>query len=212
MFQEIKARIEEGRWVICGGWWIQPDCNIPSGESFVRQGLIGQNYFKEKFGVTAKVGYNVDSFGHNGMLPQILKKSGMDSYVFMRPGPEEKGLPGRLFLWESKDGTRVKAFRIPFEYCTFDHLENHIMHCKGEFKHSFNNLMCFYGVGNHGGGPTKENIEIIEKIMHLWKIQIFSLVHQMLFSNMWRVLRISFPLFMMICTTMPLAAILFILK
>lgn len=164
MFQEIKARIEEGRWVICGGWWIQPDCNIPSGESFVRQGLMGQNYFKEKFGVTAKVGYNVDSFGHNGMLPQILKKSGMDSYVFMRPGPEEKGLPGRLFLWESKDGTRVKAFRIPFEYCTFDHLENHIMHCKGEFKHSFNNLMCFYGVGNHGGGPTKENIEIIERI------------------------------------------------
>ncbi|WHX99784.1 alpha-mannosidase [Neobacillus sp. DY30] len=164
MFQEIKQRIQEGRWIICGGWWIQPDCNIPSGESFVRQGLIGQNYFKEKFGVTATVGYNVDSFGHNGMLPQILKKSGMDSYVFMRPGPEEKGLPGRLFLWESKDGSRVKAFRIPFEYCTFDHLENHIMHCKNELKHSFNHLMCFYGVGNHGGGPTKENIEIIKKL------------------------------------------------
>lgn len=164
MFEEIKERIQEGRWVICGGWWIQPDCNIPSGESFVRQGLIGQNYFKEKFGVTAKVGYNVDSFGHNGMLPQILKKSGMDSYVFMRPGPEEKGLPSRLFLWESKDGSRVKAFRIPFEYCTFEHLENHIMHCKNELKHSFNQLMCFYGVGNHGGGPTKENIEIIEKL------------------------------------------------
>ncbi|ETI67526.1 alpha-mannosidase [Neobacillus vireti] len=164
MFEEIKDRIQEGRWIICGGWWIQPDCNIPSGESYVRQGLIGQNYFKEKFGVTAKVGYNVDSFGHNGMLPQILKKSGMDSYVFMRPGPDEKGLPSRLFLWESKDGSHVTAFRIPFEYCTFDHLENHMMHCKAELKHSYNNLMCFYGVGNHGGGPTKENIEVIEKL------------------------------------------------
>lgn len=164
MFQEIKKRIEEGRWIICGGWWIQPDCNIPGGESFARQGLIGQRYFREKFGVTAKVGYNVDSFGHNGMLPQILQQSGMDSYVFMRPNPEEKGLPSRLFLWESIDGSRVKAFRIPFEYATFDHLENHIMHCKTELKNSFDHLMCFYGVGNHGGGPTKENIETIQKM------------------------------------------------
>jgi len=164
MFNEIKMRIQEGRWVICGGWWIQPDCNLPGGESFARQGLLGQRYFREKFGVTAKVGYNPDSFGHHGNLPQILKKSGMDAYLFMRPNPEEKGLPSRLFLWESNDGSRVKAFRIPFEYCTFDHLENHIMHCKNELRDSFDHLMCFYGVGNHGGGPTKENIETIQKV------------------------------------------------
>lgn len=164
MFQKIKQRIQEGRWIICGGWWIQPDCNLPGPESFARQGLIGQRYFREKFGVTAKVGYNVDSFGHHGMLPQILQQSGMDAYVFMRPNPEEKGLPARLFLWESSDGSRVKAFRIPFEYATFDHMENHIMHCKTELKNSFNRLMCFYGVGNHGGGPTKENIETIKKM------------------------------------------------
>ena len=86
MFEEIRERVKEGRWVIVGGWWIQPDCNVPCGESYVRQGLYAQRYFKEKFGVTAHTGYNVDSFGHNGMLPQILKKSGMDNYVFMRPG------------------------------------------------------------------------------------------------------------------------------
>ena len=119
MFEEIRQRISEGRWEIVGGWWIQPDCNIPNGESFVRQGLYGQRYFLEKFGVTAKVGYNVDSFGHNGMLPQILKKSGMDSYIFMRPMPSEKGLPGRLFLWESSDGSRVTSYRIPFEYLSW---------------------------------------------------------------------------------------------
>ena len=119
MFEEIRRRISEGRWEIVGGWWIQPDCNIPNGESFVRQGLYGQRYFLEKFGVTAKVGYNVDSFGHNGILPQILKKSGMDSYIFMRPMPSEKGLPGRLFLWESSDGSRVTSYRIPFEYLSW---------------------------------------------------------------------------------------------
>lgn len=72
MFAEIQQRVTERRWGIVGGWWIQPDCNIPSGESFVRQALYAQRYFKAKFGITAKVGYNVDSFGHAGTLPQIL--------------------------------------------------------------------------------------------------------------------------------------------
>ena len=68
MFEEIRQRVREGRWIIVGGWWIQPDCNAPSGESYARQALYSQRYFKEKFGLTAKVGYNVDSFGHNGMI------------------------------------------------------------------------------------------------------------------------------------------------
>ncbi|WP_078431895.1 alpha-mannosidase [Metabacillus halosaccharovorans] len=165
MFEEIKEKIQEGRWIICGGWWLQPDCNIPSGESFVRQGLYGQHYFKEKFGVTATVGYNVDSFGHSGMLPQILQKSGMDHYVFMRPGPHEKGLPGRLFWWESDDGSRVMTFQIPFEYTTWGQdLENHVRRCSTELKEPVNELMSFYGVGNHGGGPTKENIESLKRL------------------------------------------------
>lgn len=165
MFAEIQQRVKEGRWQIVGGWWIQPDCNIPGGESFVRHGLYGQRYFKEKFGVMAKVGYNVDSFGHHGMLPQILKKSGMDYYVFMRPGPHEKGLPGRLFWWESDDGTRVLTFRILFEYCTWGKdLEKHVRRHINEMKPPFDEYMCFYGVGNHGGGPTKENIESIRRM------------------------------------------------
>jgi alpha-mannosidase len=165
MFEEIKQRVAEGRWEIVGGWWIQPDCNIPGGESFVRHSLYGQRYFKEKFGVTAKVGYNVDSFGHHAMIPQILKKSGMDYYVFMRPGPHEKGLPSRLFWWESDDGSRVMTFRILFEYCTWGKdLEKHILRCANELKEPLNEMMCFYGVGNHGGGPTRENIESIQQL------------------------------------------------
>ncbi|MCU6712751.1 hypothetical protein M6D81_29025 [Paenibacillus sp. J5C_2022] len=162
MFQEIKERVAEGRWVIVGGWWVQPDCNIPGGESFVRQALVGQRYFKEKFGVTAKVGYNVDSFGHHGMLPQLLRGSGMDAYVFMRPMPHEKSLPGPLFQWESDDGSRVTAFRLMYEYGTWGKsLETKIRRISGHLNDPLNELMMFYGVGNHGGGPTIENLKNI---------------------------------------------------
>jgi alpha-mannosidase len=156
IFEEIKARIAEGRWKICGGWWIQPDCNIPSGESFVRHGLYGQRYFQEKFGFTATVGYNVDSFGHAGTFPQIYNKMGIDSYVFMRPGPHEMDLPGSIFWWDSNDGSRVLTYRIPYAYTTrsVEGLEEHI-HKNAELaRPDFPEMMCFYGVGNHGGGPT----------------------------------------------------------
>ena len=97
MFEEVKQRVREGRFIVVGGWYVQPDCNMPGAEGFARQSLYSQRYFYEKLGVTAKVGYNVDSFGHNAMLPQILKKSGMDNYVFMRPGQHEKEMPAELF-------------------------------------------------------------------------------------------------------------------
>ena len=112
MFEEIKERIKEGRFVIVGGWYIQPDCNLPSGESFARHGLYGQRYFKEKFGVTARTGYNVDSFGHNANIPQLLKKAGMDYYVAFRPGTHEKDLPSHVFRWRSPDGSEVLFGRL----------------------------------------------------------------------------------------------------
>lgn len=152
MFDEIVQRVREGRWCIVGGWFIQPDCNIPSGESFARHALISQRYFKERFGVTAKTGYNVDSFGHNGNLPQILKKSGMDNYIFMRPMPHEKELESCLFDWESMDGSRVRTYRIP-EFYNIDlrHMEVFDNISALADRHS---MMAFYGVGNHGGGAT----------------------------------------------------------
>ena len=165
MFEEIRQRVKEGRWEIVGGWYIQPDCNIPSGESFVRQGLYSQRYFNDKFGMMAVTGYNVDSFGHSGMLPQILKKSGMDHYIFMRPMPLEKGLPGRTFWWESEDGSRVLTYRIPYEYCSSGKdIEDYVKRVNCELEEGADELMMFYGVGNHGGGPTKENIRSIHEL------------------------------------------------
>lgn len=162
LFEKIKEKIKEGRWCIVGGWWIEPDCNIPSGEALVRQGLYGQKFFEERFGTKAIVGYNPDSFGHNWMIPQILKKMGIDYYVFMRPGPHEKDLPGDIFWWESPDGSRVLTYRIPFSYATWGkEVETQVRRVAEKLNEEIDTLMCFYGVGDHGGGPTKENINNI---------------------------------------------------
>lgn len=165
MFEEIRQRVAEGRWQLVGGWWIEPDCNIPGGEAFARQGLYGQRYFLEKFGVMARVGFNVDSFGHAGTLPQILKKSGIPYCNFLRPMPHEKGIPSRLFWWEADDGSRVLTYRIPFEYLSWGkELSAHVERCANEIKAPIDEGMCFYGVGNHGGGPTVANIESIHAL------------------------------------------------
>ena len=160
MFAEIQARVKEGRWHIVGGWFLQPDCNAPRGESFARHALISQRYFREKFGVTAATGYNVDSFGHNAMLPQILRRSGMKNYVFMRPSPAENPDLADLFRWESEDGSAVTAYRIQDRYCiTTRSLD--VMDRIRERAEDGTPRMAYVGVGNHGGGPTIELIEAL---------------------------------------------------
>jgi len=165
MFSEIQERVAEGRWELVGGWWIEPDCNIPGGEAFIRQALYGQRYFLSRFGKQARVGYNPDSFGHNATLPQILKRSGSDFYIFMRPGPHENDSLNQIFWWESNDGSRILTYRIPFTYTVWgDRLDAHIQHCYDAIPENLDRTMCFYGVGNHGGGPTRDNIIRINTI------------------------------------------------
>lgn len=162
MFEEIRQRVKEGRWEISGGWFIEPDCILPCGEAFVRQGLYAQRYFKEKFGVTAQSGSNVDSFGHNPMLPQILKGCGMEEYIFMRPR-----LNTPVFLWESADGSRVNAVSLPGEYTTWFYestKEGVTLAKEAADRAGLHGLPCCFGVGNHGGGPTKENIEAVIRL------------------------------------------------
>lgn len=164
LFEKIRERVAEGRWVNVGGWWVEPDCNMPSGESFVRQGLLGQRYLVSRFGKPATVGMNVDPFGHNVMIPQILRGQGMDSYTFLRPGPHESDLHDNAFWWQSPDGSRVLAWRIPFEYCSPPgSVVGQTEKSLGQLNTSTGQLMVFYGVGNHGGGPTKENIDSIHR-------------------------------------------------
>ncbi len=160
MFDEIRERVAEGRWSVTGGWYIQPDCNIPSGESFARHALVSQRFFRDEFGRTAKTGYNVDSFGHNGSIPMLMKNSRMDAYVFMRPGPHEKQeIPDPLFRWVSADGSSVPTYRIPIQY-NLHSIEG--FEAVGQMA-SDHAMMAFYGVGNHGGGPTIRMLSEMEE-------------------------------------------------
>jgi alpha-mannosidase len=167
MMEEIARRVREGRWCIVGGWWMEADCNIPSGESFARQGLYGQRYFRQRFGVTAKTGFNADSFGHNAMIPQLVRQAGMDWYLFMRPSREENpDCPSPAFRWRSPDGTTVLAYRLTHAYCSGgDDISPAAMEevaSRGDG--AARDLMVFFGVGNHGGGPTIRNLESIERM------------------------------------------------
>lgn len=167
LYRHIKSLIEEGRWEVVGGWIEQPDCNLPSGESFFRQALYGKRFLRDEFGPKGdtRIGYNVDSFGHAGGLPQILKKTGFDYYAFMRPEPWANDRIPLLFWWQSDDGSKVLCQRIPGCYsqsysATGDDIEKLIREAsETHFAPGFSNGVMWFGVGNHGGGPTKEQIE-----------------------------------------------------
>ena len=164
LFAEIAARVAEGRWVHVGGWWVEPDCNMPGAESFVRQGLYGQRYLQSRFSRMATVGMNADPFGHNAMLPQILRGQGMDSYTFLRPGPHEGDLEPSTFWWEAPDGSRVLAYRIPNEYGSGPGtVDGQLEKAIAAARQSGEMIMVFYGVGNHGGGPTRANLDSIRR-------------------------------------------------
>ncbi|MCD6520704.1 MAG: alpha-mannosidase [Anaerolineae bacterium] len=167
LFAAIQRAVAEGRWALVNGWWLQPDCNIPHGESFARHALYGQRYLEAHFGKRARVGYNVDSFGHAGTLPQLLKLGGLEYYVFFRPGPHEKELPRGPFWWEAPGGERVLACRPPLHYCSpedEDVLER-VAAAAREAPPDLPFVMCFYGVGNHGGGPTRRHVEALQQAM-----------------------------------------------
>ncbi|MBQ7639077.1 MAG: alpha-mannosidase [Clostridia bacterium] len=178
MFAEIAARVKEGRWVPVNGWWVQPDCNMPSGESFARQALYSQLYYKEKFGVTCKTGYNVDSFGHSANIPQLLKLGGMDAYVMMRPQPNENADIPDIYMWEGPDGTRVPTFKIQDSYTASgkESIDDRLNTAEKNADKYGIGTMLFYGVGNHGGGPTRGDIEYMKELMSggAHKVMLFS--------------------------------------
>src|SRR5215510_4091861 len=97
LFERIRELVRQGRWNITGGWYLQPDVNLPGGETLVRVILEGRRYFQEKFGVCPPVAYNFDSFGHPGSLPQLLKQSGFDMYIHCRPDATLLELPGLVY-------------------------------------------------------------------------------------------------------------------
>jgi len=165
LFRRIQELVSQGRWVIMGGWYLQPDCNMPSGESFVRQILLGKNYFREKFGVEPTTAINFDPFGHTRGLVQILRKSGYDSYVFCRPDENDCPLPSDDFIWVGYDGSRVIGHRAFNAYLS-GRGKAHIKVQNWLDAHPDNQTgMVLWGIGNHGGGPSQIDIQNLQEMM-----------------------------------------------
>jgi alpha-mannosidase len=162
LFARIRKLVERGQWHITGGQFIQPDLNLPTDVGLRRQIIHGQRYFRGAFGVSPTVGYNVDSFGHTASLPDILADYGYTGYVFRRPEQHQVALPANTFLWQGVSGGELVAFRIaPGYVANFAELTGQVAIAIENADPELGHTMCFYGVCNHGGGPSKAMIEWI---------------------------------------------------
>ncbi|HWA82892.1 MAG TPA: hypothetical protein VG820_05645, partial [Fimbriimonadaceae bacterium] len=157
LFKKIQEKVKNGQWEIVGGRVCEGDTNMLSPESHARHFLYGQRYFRENFGKTAIVGWEPDTFGHTIQMPQILKLGGCKYYYFCRGG---KGKP--LFWWQGLDGTKVLAFDEPASGSWYNSdLSYKQFQEMLDFEQNIGSkdMLWVYGVGNHGGGPTREYIE-----------------------------------------------------
>ncbi len=172
LFKQIEERVKEGRWEIIGGMWVEPDLNMPDGESLVRQILVGKSYFQKNFGVDVKIGWNPDSFGYNYQLPQIYKKSGMDYFVTQKLlwAHEFTTFPYKLFWWQAPDGSRLLTY-FPHDYAGGIDAEPLATDVSiwmpsiyGKTIPDKPEMMHLYGVGDHGGGPTRVMLDHADQL------------------------------------------------
>ncbi|ACO47960.1 alpha-mannosidase [Deinococcus deserti] len=165
LLAEIRAAVDRGQWELLGGQWVEPDVNIPSGESLARQALHGQRYFEHTFGQRSRVAFLPDTFGHPHTLPQMFKLSGLDHFVFWRPHPHEVDLPSNLFWWQGPDGTRVLSARVE-SYNSNPRDVVDTLNASIDWRPADSpEWLVVYGVGNHGGGPTKKAIANMRALM-----------------------------------------------
>src|SRR5215208_4124621 len=164
IFERVRRRVDEGRWEPVGGSWVEADCQIPSGESMVRQMLYGQRYFEEKFGHRSRVAWLPDAFGFSPALPQLLRGAGMEGFfTYKLNWSETNEFPYDLYEWEGIDGSTVIAhdFENPGQdyngnitphdlYGTWSNFEGKRHHPESLFS---------FGWGDGGGGPSEQMLE-----------------------------------------------------
>ena len=174
LYEKIKERVKEGRWETEGGTWVEPDCNLTSGESLVRQFLHGKRFFREEFGQDNKILWLPDVFGYSGALPQIMKKSGVDYFMTTKLAWNQiNKIPNDTFIWRGIDGSEVLAHLIttlgvgqdPKQ--SFFTTYNGLLHPDAimggweryQNKELNNDILISYGYGDGGGGPTRDMLE-----------------------------------------------------
>jgi len=171
VYEGIRERIKEGRWEAEGSMWVESDTNVISGESLVRQFLVGKRFFEQEFGVRNRIMWLPDVFGYSGALPQIIKKSGLDYFMTTKISWNEfNKLPFDTFLWQGIDGTRVLSHFATasdsaqdsfFTTYNADLGPNHIL---GGWKRYSNKdlnqeYLISFGWGDGGGGPSVNMLE-----------------------------------------------------
>ena len=168
VFKRIQQRTNEGRWEVVGGMWIEPDCNLPSGESWMRQLLYSKRYFKKFLGVDVKIGWNPDSFGYNWNMPEFYRSAGIDAFITQKIGWNDTNVfPYRVFWWDSPDGSRILSY-FPFDYVNEISSPYQLVDWLRQFEANtgFKEMLMLFGVGDHGGGPTDEMLDRIERLKH----------------------------------------------
>jgi len=164
LFEAILRHVRSGRWAVTGGWFVQPDANLPGTESLVRTIVEGRRYFRERFGAAPRVAYNFDSFGHSGGLPQILRRAGYEMYIHMRPQAHELCLPADLYRWRGVDGTTIPAYRIAvgLYHTERDNVEDRLRAGVALALELGRDVPVFWGLGDHGGGATRRDLRVID--------------------------------------------------
>ena len=170
IYDRMRAHVAAGRWVPVGGMWVESDAVMVSGEALVRQFLEGQLFFREEFGTTCEVAWLPDSFGYAGALPQICRLAGTKYFLTQKMSWNTTNVfPHSTFWWEGIDGTRVLAHFPPSDTYSASFLGFEMAKNESNFKdlgHATHALMP-YGYGDGGGGPTREMVELANRMADL---------------------------------------------
>lgn len=170
VFEELKEKVAKGQFEPVGAMYVEPDCNIPCAESLIRQFMYGQHYFREKFGKTVKNCWLPDVFGNSWILPQILKKSGVDYFVSnkMSTWNDTNRFPHNNFIWKGIDGSEVYACVPPTHFITWN-MPSQIQENWEAYqdKNQGGQTMSMFGYGDGGSGCTEEMIEVMHRFPKL---------------------------------------------
>lgn len=167
LYERLKAAIKSKRIVPVGGTWVEPDCNIPSGESLARQFLYGQRFFEQEFGIRCEEFWLPDTFGYPPALPQIMRGAGVKYFLSQKLSWNQFNKPDRsTFIWEGLDGSQVLAHFPPADTYNGSGSVQDIMFGLKNFKdhERARESMYIYGWGDGGGGPTDEMLERLGRI------------------------------------------------
>ncbi|MFP4508901.1 MAG: alpha-mannosidase [Spirochaetaceae bacterium] len=162
LYEEIKRAVASGRWELQGAMWVEPDMNIPSGESLVRQLIHGKRFFREEFGQDLRNLWLPDVFGYSAALPQILQKAGVDIFMTQKISWNERNVfPHHTFLWEGIDGTGIRTHFLPTNNYNLSNEPHKLIAAERRFHQSaeLDGFLNLYGVGDGGGGPSRKHIE-----------------------------------------------------